>query len=116
MAQTIKTYNVISKNSIGGRNLCVVEVTLGTEYLTEGFVVSPESCGLTVGLVDCAWTCSQAIPAKGAKSFPVSITTTETTIKLQTYEVGKEKEFNKEETSKGELASEYKVVFCVIGR
>jgi hypothetical protein len=126
MAQTIKTYNEPLKLSIGGRFLTVTELTLGTEYLTEGFVLEPLKLGFPVGLVDAAWCCNVAGPAKEATGIVASINLEgeagkeDATLKLQLYNTKtlKETELSTltEEASKGAKASEYKVVIAAIGR
>lgn len=121
MAQTVKSYKVISKNSIGGRMLTVTELELGTEYLTEGFVIEPTSLGLVDGLVDAAWCCNVVGPAKATTGvIPSVVVSEETKVKLQLYNTKtlKETELSilSEEASKGEKGKEMKVVLCTIGR
>jgi hypothetical protein len=120
VAQTVKSYGESIKASIGGRYLTITEITLGTEYKTEGIEVNPEKLGLTDGLIDAAWCCNVAGLAKAAKALIPSIVVSggppASKMKLQLYEAGKEKEFLPEEAEKGEVGKEMKVVICAIGR
>lgn len=133
MAQTVKAYAEPLKLNLGGRQLVITEITLGTEYKTEGIAVNAESLGLTDGLVDCAWCCNVAGPAKEATAITPSLVVTSPggapekgapTIKLQLYnvepttkkETEKELIILKEEAEKGEKGKEFKVVICAIGR
>jgi hypothetical protein len=126
MAQTIKAYGEPLKLSIGGRFVTITEVTLGTEYLTEGFVLNAEKLGLPVGLVDAAWCGSVAGPAKQATAVIASVNLEgeagkeDSTLKLQLFNTKtlKETELSTltEEASKGAKASEYKVVIIAVGR
>jgi hypothetical protein len=111
--------------SLGGRFLTVTELELGTEYLTEGFVLEGTKLGLPVGIVDAAW-CPNVVAtaAKATKGFVGSIIITNPgqiknepqKIQLQVYDSGKEKEELPEEASKGEKFKEGKVIVCAIGR
>ncbi len=117
MAQTVKAYSVLSKQSIGGVMQTVTEVELGTEYKKEGVVISPESCGLTDGIVTNAWASGPAFNAKGTKSVPALITFTSSTISCQLYQGTKEKEFAAEEVEdKKETYKEYKLLLVVTGK
>jgi hypothetical protein len=133
MAQTVKAYAEPLKINLGGRTLAICEVTLGTEYKTEGIVLNAESLGLTDGLPDCAWCCNVVGPAKEATAMVGSITVQRAggveganapALKLQLYnlepttkkETEKELIILKEEAEKGAKGSEFKVVVCTIGR
>lgn len=116
MAQVIKSYEVISKSSIGGRLLTVTEVTLGTEYLSGGFLLNNESLGLTSGLIDTAWCSSTPASPGGAKTVLPSVVIVNNVAKLQLYPVGAEKSFFVEEADKGVVATQFKVTICAIGR
>jgi hypothetical protein len=124
MAQVVKAYTPVLKLSLGGRFFTTTEVELGTEYLTEGVVIEPEKLQLPDGLVDYAWATLVPTAAKNIKVFvpnlvivnPGAVKQEQTTMKLQVYVSGKEKEFLIEEASKGEAFKEAKFIIAAVGR
>lgn len=125
MAQTVKESTLIERFNVGGRTLTISELVLGTEYKTEGIVVSPtEHLFLTDGLADFVFLTSAGLAAKNVKSLfgefvvtnPGGIKAEAASVKLQLYEQAVAKEPPVEIADKSGLYKEAKVIVIAVGR